>query len=86
MNTYAARNKWIADNLPLRVRALEVADKSLTSGFDDMRVTPALLDAYRSGDDAELGRIVRDAVRAALADDADLDLEEEAAARFEEAA
>ena len=53
--------------LPAHIAALEAQDTSLRRyGFDNIRVTPELMDVYRSGDDAELGRMVRLAVREGL--------------------
>lgn len=82
--TDVARDRWIEQQLPLTVAALEASDKALTAAFADMRVSPALLDAYRGSDDATLARIVRAAVRAALAEEADLQLQDDAYARFPE--
>lgn len=78
------RDKWIAEQLPIRVAALAAQDRELVLAFTDVLPSPALLDAYRNGDDAELGRVMRAAVRKALVDHAESALEDDAYTRFPE--
>ena len=79
-----ARDQWIAEQLPVRVAALAATDKALVRAFGGVIASPAMLDAYRGGDDAELGRRMRAAVESELANAAELDLDEDAYERFPE--
>jgi hypothetical protein len=83
-----ARDTWIGEQLPARVAALEAQDKALAEAFGDVSWThlPGALDAFRSGDAIEFLRLVREAVEIELASAADLALQEEAYARYPEAA
>lgn len=80
-----ARDRWMAEQLPVRVAALAAQDGPLTHAMDDARATHAMLDAFRANDDAELGRLYREATLERLANAADLALEEDAFKRFPEA-
>lgn len=79
-----ARDRWMAEQLPARVAARAATDKGLALAFGGVIPSPAMLDAYRSGDDAELGRRMRAAVESELANAAELDLDEDAYERFPE--
>ena len=79
-----ARDQWIAEQLPVRVAALAATDKALVRAFGGVIAAQAMLDAYRGGDDADLGRRMRAAVESELANAAELDLDEDAYERFPE--
>ena len=79
-----ARDQWIAEQLPVRVAALAATDKALVRAFGGVTASPAMLDAYRVGDDAELGRRMRAAIESELANAAELELDEDAYERFPE--
>lgn len=81
-----ARDQWMAERLPVVVAAMEQSDAQLARGFDDVRWSAPILDAYRAGDALEFLRLVQNAVRQELAHDADLAVEEEAYERFPEGA
>ena len=83
-----ARDQWIANRLPVAVAALEQQDKPLSDAFNDVdwRKNPAVLDAYRSGDAIEFLRLVRKLVTAELSNAAEMSIEDEAYARYPEAA
>ena len=83
-----ARDQWIANRLPVVVASLEQQDKPLSDAFADVNwlTNPAVLDAYRSGDAIEFMRLVRKLVTAELENDAETSVEDEAYARYPEAA
>lgn len=81
-----ARDQWIAERLPVVVAAMEQQDDQLVRAFDDViwNRKPAVLDAYRANDAGEFLRLVRELVGDELACDAEMQLDEEAFARFPE--
>lgn len=81
-----ARDRWMAERLPVVVAAMEQQDPQLARGLDDVTWTAPLLDAYRAGDALEFLRLVQNAVRKELANDADIAIEAEAYERFPEGA
>jgi len=86
-DTDRAREEYREHRLAELIADAEAIDASLALGFAGMDVASAeMLEAYRTHDDAELGRLVRRAVHDRLARAVDLRVEEDTFAKFPEEA
>ena len=80
---WIAQDEYIAQRVPEQVAHMETQDVDLRKAFCDVRLDGNdLLAAYRAGDDAELGRLVKALVRKELTDEAEWLVEDEAEERF----
>jgi hypothetical protein len=80
---WIARDEYIAQRVPEQVAHMETQDVDLRKAFGGVVLDSAdLMAAYRAGDDAALGRLVKALVRKELTDEAEWLVEDEAEERF----